>query len=425
MKQDDLLYTALGDLFNEILQDREDRQQIIHQVLKEGEKDGNEKAQKYHQRVMDSIDIRGFRSGVKKPLNLVVNKLAQETKRNPPVLVDLIFTWREIQLDLWEAVSVFLLESHLMEKGFPFPETGENYQLCETIATSFAEHKDALDYDFFEIMLMTVLVLLKGEDELKKEQNEQQQAEVDKMVEDTGEKEVVDGEQIPEEIIDEKSTTVHDREAGILEEQEITADKWEEILERVEDWSPDDPVWDRVNSFLSSIQEISRRKDECIQNIYQQMDAAISGLINGEGELISFFLFSDLHIWQPDMISRQHVEGVQDTLNSFVENIKKYKVLHERKPTNVTERRELSQEKDHLEELINPLYETIRDSMQQGQQIHTRNGGRTEETVVGDLDGDAEERVENIGDQDTGVPKAEKKPLLGAFQKIEDERKEE
>lgn len=370
MKTEDALYTALGNLFNEILQSREDRQQIISQVLEEGERDGNEKVKDYYQRVMNSIDIRGFRSGAKKPLNMVANKLAQETKQNLPVLVELIMTWKEIAPHLWEALSLFLLKSRLTEEGFPFPETEKNYQLCETIATLFAEEGDVLDHEFFELMLMTVLCLLKGEEELKRERKkpmEEPFMELEKeplaAPQESGESDLeeptVDGDSSQ----DEQGEEVPEG-AGVTMQGD-RAHKWDQFLTTASQWPAEDPVWDEVNRFLSSIQEISRKKDEQIKKIYTQMEALLSQLANQEQELIEFFLFQGLKVWEPESLPRQDVGGVSQDLHELADYLSQYKSLHEKQPLNVTERRELSREMDRLEECINPLYERMKERMEE------------------------------------------------------------
>lgn len=370
MKTEDALYTALGNLFNEILQSREDRQQIISQVLEEGERDGNEKVKDYYQRVMNSIDIRGFRSGAKKPLNMVANKLAQETKQNLPVLVELIMTWKEIAPHLWEALSLFLLKSRLTEEGFPFPETEKNYQLCETIATLFAEEGDVLDHEFFELMLMTVLCLLKGEEELKRERKkpmEEPFMELEReplaAPQESGESDLeeptVDGDSSQ----DEQGEEVPEG-AGVTMQGD-RAHKWDQFLTTASQWPAEDPVWDEVNRFLSSIQEISRKKDEQIKKIYTQMEALLSQLANQEQELIEFFLFQGLKVWEPESLPRQDVGGVSQDLHELADYLSQYKSLHEKQPLNVTERRELSREMDRLEECINPLYERMKERMEE------------------------------------------------------------
>lgn len=377
MKWDETLLLLLGDLFLKILEDKENLQQTLFEVLEEGEKDTDRDAREYYQRIMNLIDIDGFRRGAKKPLGIVVSKMSRDMKKNPSHLVDMVITWKGINRELWKEVIDFLEDTYTMG-SFPFLETQENYELCEQITTAFLEENPG--YEFYEVMMMTVLALLDEEeddeiegktiDDEEEEIEEEEREVVDEAIH-VAQKETVS--EVLENHREDEDTIKEDKELEEVKEEEETEEEEEEneekkdhrdiclkdILSIIEELPAKDSVWDEMEDFLSTVKEISKEKDREISSIKERIEKMISIFKKEEREIINFFMFTNIDKWKASDLLRQDVEEVEGDLKELMRLFKKYEEIHEKRPSTIAERRELSREKDMLEETTNTLYNKV------------------------------------------------------------------
>lgn len=278
------------------------------------------------------IPVHGFRDGTRAP-----------TARLLPLVLGAL----EKQQALWQLVLPVWLESRAQLRG-----AVESFLATKGLATE----SDSIAYGF--VGTWSIAARDQAVDEFVAQHPDSDRDEVGLMMSCCIRKVPAPGDGLPEAFGEEQAepqTEPSDLQPSV----DALPTAWQAWVDELRQLPADAPEWAAIGSLVDAIQTVAEEKQKQREAGWQQLEAAIAGLIENAGEALRYFEFSDVPSWSAQRCSSERAQHLAEKVDELSKLLLEHGELLARRPTTVGERRQLEETVGVLEEQILQLYATL------------------------------------------------------------------
>lgn len=300
-----LLFEQLGPLWRQLFQN-EIRQRVIQDVLEEGESGQESRAGDF------LLKIQNLSAGNDDPEKLeeVMEKVCDPENEDQTLFQELLLLWKEIHQGLMDRIREFYTSTTDGREDFSSLDLEESIQYSHELAQSFLQY--CPQFDANRVFFLTVLFLVERESTKKRQVF-----------------------------------------------SSLTHERLQQFLQEIASWSPFHLAWDEIDSFILSLENLSGAKIALGKQKQQEMRQALLDLA-ADDRLLHFFDVQEITSWRIQDIPRDKIEDTYSRFFIFKTALDSYLSLLHKKPSTITQRKEMDERFFSLEEEIGALFANLR-----------------------------------------------------------------